>query len=269
MTSTSSPDLPAIVVDPSLPPGRLRLARAAGAAWQALDRRADEAGLTTAVDRLLTLYFLIAAGAVAAQVAASGVHWAWAWFTVCASAAAFLAAVGLRCGARLYQGRYVLPADLDPDSRRLLARAQHAIGAALAAGVRREGFLDQAATAAVLAAREWDIAIRLSRACALADEHARVRASAPPGAAASRQQAVLREVAGAAARQVEELEEYAAQVSAADAAYRSWAAEASLAELDERFRWLLAGTAADAHGHADLGGLRAEAAAAEQAFRAS
>lgn len=72
----------------------------------------------------------------------------------------------------------------------------------------------------------------------------------------------------AALQRAEDLEDYARQVRAADAAYRAHAAVVPLASLDGSFLDLLAVTAAGHHASREVRGLRAEAATAEQVLGA-
>jgi hypothetical protein len=172
-----------------------------------------------------------------------------------------------RCAALRYRGRYVNPGSMGPGARQVLARAQAAISDILTAQVVSEGHLDGLAAAAVLDAREWEVARLLSEACRLAAASASILhgAAAPP---ARPQAEILRQVRAAAVRQVRDIEECSRQVRAADAARRAHAAAEPLAGLDDSFLDLLAMTASD-HARREMRSLRAEAAAVEQAFTAS
>ena len=262
MRAMNRQDLPAIVTDPALRPWELRLVQTAGEARAAWSRVCHDIGIRTQPDRLLTVYLAIAATTAAFRAVSSG--WAWAGFFAGTAVFAGLAAAALRRAARRYSGRHVLPGTLDPGAQELLARAHAAASAVLGSAVRCSGHLDVQGSAAFLAARQWDIAWRLSEAGRLAAEYARLG----PAPYAAGPQADLAEVRAAAARQVSELEGYAAIVAAADAAYLAWAAQLPAAGLGDRVDWLLAGLAADDHSRTVLEGLRADASATAAEFLA-
>jgi len=161
-----------------------------------------------------------------------------------------------------YRGRYLTGDDLDAPARVLLRRAQDAVDAVADATVTEAGLLDEATA---LAAQEWDIAVSLrdqARLRARRDEIARSAGLAAPVGGTTPDTpatALLRqhlEAALAAEQSVTEriatLERYAAEVRQADAAYGSWRAHARLAELTAPHLDLLARTAADSHGIAEI-----------------
>ena len=256
-----------IVFDPALPPRELRALRAADRARAAFTVPLRH--VRHPADRILAAYLLAATGAAAAELAAPGVPWAWAWFLAVTAALAAVTAAAARCAALRYRGRCVNPARMDPASRQVLARAQAAIGDVLGARIRREGHLDVLGTAAVLNAREWEVARMLGRACGLAAAQARILDGAPATPAARSQQEILRQARAAAIRRADDIEDYARQVRAADAAYRAHAAAGPLASIDGSFLDLLAATAADSRASEEVRRMQAEAATAGQAFRAS
>jgi hypothetical protein len=144
---------------------------------------------------------------------------------------------------------------LGPSSRALLRRARDAIRAVLSSEVCRAGLLDRAAVGTALAGQESDIA-------AAVRDQARVRARRAELTPASRGpmtaavlnnqvQAAQRAESSVAAR-VEALERYAAEVAEADAAYRDWQQAGQLAELHGQHQDMVARTAADEHGIADI-----------------
>jgi hypothetical protein len=251
-----------IVFDPMIGSRELRVLRAADGVRAAVTAPARH--VRHRADRILACYLLTAAGALAAAEALPGVPWAWAWFLAAVTAAVAAAAgAALFIGLR-YRGRFVNPAGMDPVSRQVLARAQAAISDVLAARIHREGHLDIAA-AAVLDAREWEVARLLGTASRLAA----ALDGDPSGAAGHSQDAILRQARAAALRQTEDIEGYARQVKAADDAYRAHRAAASPGDLDAGFLDLLAATTAGDHGSGEVRRLRAEAAAAEQVFGAA
>jgi hypothetical protein len=173
--------------------------------------------------------------------------------------------------ARTHHGRYLTGADFDARSRVLLRRAQDAIEAVTSSLVCRDDLLDRQATSAALAGQEWDIAVALREQAQLRARRAELRAqraewpagSAGPQAAAllSHQDRAAQLAEASTIRRVEALERYAAEVGAADSAYRDGKQAAALAELHDRHLDMLARTAADEHGIAEIDRLAAQARA--------
>jgi hypothetical protein len=173
--------------------------------------------------------------------------------------------------ARTHHGRYLTGADFDARSRVLLRRAQDAIDAVSSSLVCRDDLLDRHATSAALTGQEWDIAVALREQAQLRARRAelRVRRAEWPAGRAGPQAAALLSQQGRAAqlaeastiRRVEALERYAAEVGAADSAYRDGKQSAALAELHDRHLDMLARTAADEHGIAEIDRLAAQARA--------
>lgn len=248
-----------IVFDPAIPPWQLRLLRAGDRARTTVT--APTRHLRHAADRAVVVYFLAAAGAVAVQAAVPGAPWAWAWFLAVTTLLGSVMAAAVRCAALRYRGRYVNPARMDPASRQLLARAQAAISDVIATRICREGYMDALGAAAVLGAREWEVARMLGTACELA-----AALDGIPSAPAH--QAALRLVRAAALCRTEALEDCARQVGAADAAYRARAAAGPLASLDGSFLDLVASAAVGHHAVEEVHRLRAEAVTAEQVLLA-
>ena len=173
--------------------------------------------------------------------------------------------------ARTHHGRYLTGADFDARSRVLLRRAQDAIDAVTSSLVCRDDLLDRHATSAALASQEWDIAVALREQAQLRARRAELgarRAEWPAGRAGPQAAALLSQQDRAAQlaeastiRRVEALERYAAEVGAADSAYRDGKQSAALAELHDRHLDMLARTAADEHGIAEIDRLAAQARA--------
>jgi hypothetical protein len=165
--------------------------------------------------------------------------------------------------AREYHGRYLTGADLDAPGRVLLRRAQDAADAIRSAAVSKAGLLDGAATDAALTAQEWDIAQALREQAGLRARRAAV-GEPPPGSAAARLLAQHNDAARAAeesiTRRVMALERYAAEVRAADEAYRQRLQHAAIAGLSAPHLDMLARTAADDHGIAELDAMTRQAA---------
>jgi hypothetical protein len=256
-----------IVFDPAIPPRQLRALRAADRARAAVT--APVRHLPHTADRIVAAYLLTGTGAVAAQLAMPGVPWAWAWFLAGTALLASVTAAAARCAALRYRGRYVNPARMDPASRQVLARAQAAISDVLSARIRRDGYLDAPVSAAVLDAREWEVARMLGEASRLATVRASILDGAPAAPAPCPQQDILGQARAGALQRAENLEDYARQVRAADTAYRQHAAAGPLASLDDSFLDLLAAAATGHHASEEVRRLHAEAATAEQALKAS
>jgi hypothetical protein len=172
--------------------------------------------------------------------------------------------------ARAYHGRYLTGADFDARSRVLLRRAQDAIDVVTSAAVYRAGFLDAPAATAALADQEWDIAVALREQARLRAQRAEqsVRNAGTVTAALLKRHSQAAQLADSSvAARVAALERYAAQVREADAAYRDWQQAAALAELDDRHLDLLARTAADEHGIAEIEAMSEQARAVYLALR--
>jgi hypothetical protein len=174
--------------------------------------------------------------------------------------------------ARSHHGRYLTGADFDARSRVLLRRAQDAIDAVTSSLVCRDDLLDRHAASAALASREWDIAVALREQAQLRARRAelgagRAGSTGPQTAALLSEQDRAAQLAEASTvRHVEALERYAAEVGAADGAYRDRQQSTALAELTGRHLDMLARTAADEHGIAEIDRLAAQARAVRRAL---
>jgi hypothetical protein len=172
--------------------------------------------------------------------------------------------------ARAYHGRYLTDADFDARSRVLLRRAQDAIDSVLSSQVCAADLLDQAAAQAALAGQEWEIAVALREQARLRARRAELPAVSPGTRAATllAGQTQAADLADASvAGRVAALERYAADVRAADAAWRDWQQAAVVAELDGQHLDMAARTAADEHGIAQIEALAEQARAIQSAFR--
>ncbi len=171
--------------------------------------------------------------------------------------------------ARTYHGRYLIAADFDARSRVLLRRAQDAVDAVTSSEVYRASLLDQAATSLALAGQEWDIALALREQARLRGQRAGLSGpgAGPRTAAALHHQDRAARIAEASVTaRVGALEVYAAEVREADAAYRDWRQAAALAEASVQHLDMLARTAADEHGIAEISAMARQARAVRQAF---
>jgi hypothetical protein len=172
--------------------------------------------------------------------------------------------------ARTHHGRYLTDDDFDARGRDLVRRAQDAIDAVTSSQVCRADLLDQAAVSTALAGQEWDIAVALREQARLRARRAELSGldPGPATAAALRSQARAAELAeSSVAARVEALEDFAAEVRLADAACRDREQQARLAELHGRHVDLLARTAADEHGVAEIEAMAQQARAISFAFR--
>jgi hypothetical protein len=172
--------------------------------------------------------------------------------------------------ARSYRGRYLTGADFDASARKLLRRAQDAVDVANSSRVVQAGLLDGAGDSTALARQEWDIAVALREQARLRG----VRASLSGLSAGSPAARLLQshdEAAVTAERSVAErvsaLERYAAEVRQADAAYRDWEQYEKVAQLTGQHLDMLARTAADEHGVAEIEAMSAQARAVREALR--
>jgi hypothetical protein len=172
--------------------------------------------------------------------------------------------------ARRYSGRYLADADLDAPARVLLRRAQEAIDVVTNAKVSREGLLDEASA---LAAQEWHIAVSLRDQAWLRARRAEITDASPATHASQATAQLLRQHLDAAITaeesvtdRVTALERFASEVRAADAAYRDAATRARLADLTAPHLDMLARTAADAQGIAELAEMTDRARAIRTAF---
>jgi hypothetical protein len=172
--------------------------------------------------------------------------------------------------ARTYHGRYLTGADFDARSRVLLRRAQDAVDAVTSSEVYRAGLLDEATAGAALAGQEWDIALALreqGRLRARRAELSAVSAGAVTAALLDRQFQAAELADASVAARVAALERFAAEVREADAAYHDWEQAAALAELSGQHLDMLARTAADEHGIAEIRAMSQQARAVRLALR--
>ena len=172
--------------------------------------------------------------------------------------------------ARTYHGRYLTGSDFDARARSLLRRSQDAIDAVMSAAVCRADVLDRPATSAALAGQEWDIALALREQTVLRAKRAELAAisgGTRTAALLHRQDEAARLADASIVSRVETLERFAAEVAGADAAYRDWQQAAALADVHDRHLDMLARTAADEHGIAEIDRMSGQAHAIRRAFR--
>jgi hypothetical protein len=168
-----------------------------------------------------------------------------------------------------HRDQIVAPVSLDRACRRLLLRAEVAIDSVLDSDLD-EVRLPDVLTGRTLLQHEWDIAVALRDITELRMEH-EINAAASVGpmtdAALEPHQRALQLAQDAISSRIAALEYYAAEVTAAGTAYRDWQDALRVSDLNDRYRDLVARTAADEHAVVEISGLAEQAAAAAQAFR--
>ncbi|MEV5323518.1 hypothetical protein AB0K67_05170 [Nonomuraea sp. NPDC052634] len=179
---------------------------------------------------------------------------------------------GLYERLRWYEGRYVLPDDLDESAARLLERAQRAIASVTGSRVNAEGLLDDVRNGVMLPAQEWEIARLLAKLSALRTKHREtvskgltpeVEAVAEPLARA------LDDSEAAVLARVEALERYAANVGEAERAYLAHQQIEELRGRMHQYEELVAETGAGGLAVPEIERLAQDADRLEQALRRS
>jgi hypothetical protein len=205
-------------------------------------------------------------------VRGASVAWIIAWVTAAAAAVTVTRMADLRL-LRRDSNRVIEPSSLDDSGRRLLHRAQLAIGAIVSSEACAEDLLDRAAAQAALKRHEWEIAFTLREITALRAESGTSPPGASPGpmteAVLDSHRRALALAQQATTARVCALERYAAQVRVTDAARRDWHSALKFAGLNDRYLDLLARTAADDQAIAEITTLTGQASAADAAFRES
>ncbi len=172
-----------------------------------------------------------------------------------------------------YRGQFVAPRCLDAESRRVLWRAQRAIDMILRSAVYADSSLSHITGAAELRRHEWEIATQLLEITKLRNVHASNSAKKAPGASTARvldsHLLALRVAQEATITRVTELERYAEQVMAVDAAQQDWDNAQRLSAINDEYLQLVARTAADEHAIREIASYREEAVIAEEVFRDS
>jgi hypothetical protein len=125
-------------------------------------------------------------------------------------------------------------------------------------------------TERTLRRHEWEIAVALRDITDLRAEH-EFNAAGSRGpmtdAVLQPHRRALQLAQDAISSRVDTLERYAAQVSAAETAYRDWQHALRVSHLNDKYLDLVARTAADEHAVVEISGLTEQAAAAARAFR--
>ncbi|MBB5630307.1 hypothetical protein [Sphaerisporangium krabiense] len=269
-------EFPRLVLDPALPPGVAETLRSGPAALTAVRAgavppRAGPRPSAVAVVALFLLATLALAGpwgmaALGAVIAGlSGVH------ALAGDPARREARRRLRVAAA-HADRFVLPGDLDAESREMLARAQRAAEEVLRSRVHHAGMLDAIDNAATLPAEVWRLAVRLADLTRTRAEHHRIVPRDVPDDVAAvfgpYAEALERAHRSLGAR-VAALEEYAAGVRRADAVFHAHRQLGVLRERTPDYERLLAETEEDHLAVPHTGRLTAQAHEVERLFRAT
>jgi hypothetical protein len=169
-----------------------------------------------------------------------------------------------------YRDEVVSPLALELGCRSLLSRAQRAIATILSSPVYA-GDLRAAVEEPVLRWHEWQIAVALRDITELLLELASGYGGGAAGPMTTTillsQNRAISLARDATTARVLSLEILAAQVAAAEAARRDWETAHRMAANNDRYRDLVARTAADQHATMEIAGLAEQAANAAQALR--
>jgi len=169
-----------------------------------------------------------------------------------------------------YRDQVVSPLALELDCRRLLLRAQRAIGTVVNSSVYA-GDLRAIVAEADLRRHEWDIAVALREITELLldllSDYAGGMGGPMTTAVLLSQNRAITIARDAITARVAALESLAAQVAAAEAARRDWETAHRMAANNDKYLDLVARTAADQHATVEITGLAEQAAEAAQAFR--
>ena len=169
-----------------------------------------------------------------------------------------------------YRDQVVSPLALELDCRRLLLRAQRAIGTVVNSSVYA-GDLRAIVAEPALRQHEWEIAVALREITELlldlVSDYAGGTAGPMTTAVLLSQNRAISIARDAITARVVALESLAAQVAAAEAARRDWETAHRMAANNDKYLDLVARTAADQHATVEITGLAEQAAEAAQAFR--
>lgn len=169
-----------------------------------------------------------------------------------------------------YRDQVVSPLALEASCRELLRRAQRAIATIVTSQVY-SGDLRDAVEEPVLRWHEWQIATALRDITELLLDLVAGYAAGAAGPMTTTillsQNRAISLARDATTARVLSLEILAAQVAAADAARRDWETSHRMAANNDKYRDLVARTAADQHATVEITGLAEQAAEAAQALR--
>jgi hypothetical protein len=171
---------------------------------------------------------------------------------------------------RSAQPGYLTVDGLDGPSRVLLGRVKDAVDVITSSQVCQDGLVDRAGMSMALADQQRDIAAALreqARLRARRDELPVISAGPMTDAIRDSQAQAARLSESSLAARVNALERYAAEIREADAAYQDWKHAARLSELDGKHLDMLARTAADEQGIAEIETMSLQARAVRLALR--
>jgi hypothetical protein len=194
------------------------------------------------------------------------------WLAAAAAAAVSAVTIQHRSSyrdLRLCRSKVIFPESLDETCQELLRRAQSVIASIRGSRVLSAGLLENPVDDALLYQHEWEIACQLREITSLRA----LLAANTPGSPAGPMTA---DVLGAQQRAIEiaqeattwriiALERYARQVIAADAADRDWEQATTLSYLNDKYLDLVARTASDDYGAAEITRLTEQLSAAAKA----
>jgi hypothetical protein len=247
--------------DPTLPP---RLRTLVGRQGEVTSRTARWLSAAAPSVRASVLAcWSASAGFLATAIANPFPAYPGAWLALAAAAAGAAAVLGLRFSPvrelAASGDRVVCPYELDGPCRTILAKAQIAIETIVRSEVRTAGLLE--ADEPTLRRHEWEIASALRRVTGLRAIHAAQRPAGSMTVSVLESQRRALDVAqDATAARVAALQRFAAQVAAADVAYRDWRDAIELSGLNDQYLDLVAATAADETAIAELTELTGRAA---------
>jgi hypothetical protein len=203
------------------------------------------------------------------------------WWWVIGSAistVAFIIAIGVMDFREFEFNKYertlfVDPSELDDSCKALLNRAQRSIHTVLSSNVYAGGLLDVTVERTTFKWHEWDIATALRDITNLTDEMNSNRGHGTPGpktaAVLQSHEIALKLARDSTTSRISALERFADQVTEADAAKRDWELALKMSGLNDKYRDLVARTAADKHAIEEITDMTDQAAVAAQVFRDS
>lgn len=169
-----------------------------------------------------------------------------------------------------YCGEVVSPLSLERSCRELMVRTQAAIFTIVRSSVYAAD-LRETLRESALRQHEWEIAVSLRDISELLLELAAGFAAGAGGpmttAVLASQNRAITMARDATTARVVALERVAAQVAAAEAARRDWETAHKLAASNDKYRDLVARTAADEHATVEIAGLADQAEEAARVFR--
>jgi hypothetical protein len=256
-----------LVIDPGLPADeRRRLARKAKtSAHEGIVALAHGVGM-------ISVFFLVVTFIL---VFADNISW---WWPIGGLVSVFLcnrlAGVGgTPTVSERDEGHCVAVTELNAKYRKLFSRSQQAISVVLGSDVYSDDLLGQAADENVLRRHEWEIAVALREITRLGATLDSNTGDGPPGpqtaAILDSHKRALKVALEAIRSRVTALERFAEQVEAADNAKLDWKRAMKVSDFNEKYRELVARTAADELAVAQLAEMTDQAATAAQTFNES